>query len=53
MVFVPSREGLSHVRDKWTEVSGLEAGFRVLLEAVNLLDDSGDLSLRPPEGLFT
>lgn len=34
MIFVPSRDGLSHHPDEWTDYEDLEAGTRLLLETV-------------------
>lgn len=39
MVFVPSREGLSHVPDEWTSASDIARGVEVLRTAVQRLDD--------------
>lgn len=39
MVFVPSREGLSHVPDEWTSAADVARGVEVLRLAVQRLDD--------------
>jgi N-carbamoyl-L-amino-acid hydrolase len=38
MVFVPSRAGISHAPEEWTDKDGLAMGASVLLEAVKTLD---------------
>lgn len=38
MIFVPSRDGLSHCKEEWTETKDLENGAEVLYRAVELLD---------------
>lgn len=38
MIFVPSRDGLSHCREEWTEDKDLENGAEVLYRTVELLD---------------
>ncbi len=38
MVFVPSREGLSHVPEEWTSVDDIAAGIRVLFRTLIALD---------------
>lgn len=38
MIFVPSRDGLSHCKEEWTETKDLENGADVLYRAVELLD---------------
>lgn len=39
MVFVPSREGLSHVPEEWTSASDIARGVEVLRGAVQRLDE--------------
>jgi allantoate deiminase len=39
MVFVPSKDGLSHVPDEWTSASDVARGVDVLHLAVQRLDD--------------
>lgn len=38
MIFVPSRDGLSHCKEEWTEDRDLENGAEVLYRTVELLD---------------
>ncbi len=38
MVFVPSRGGLSHCAEEWTEPAALAKGIATLLGAVRRLD---------------
>jgi acetylornithine deacetylase/succinyl-diaminopimelate desuccinylase-like protein len=38
LVFVPSRDGLSHVPDEWTEPADLALGVQVLLGSLLALD---------------
>lgn len=38
MIFVPSKEGLSHCGEEWTEPADLENGVQVLYQAVLVLD---------------
>lgn len=38
LLFVPSRDGLSHVPEEWTSVDDIAAGVRVLFETVRALD---------------
>lgn len=38
MIFVPSRDGLSHCREEWTSPGDLEMGAEILRRTVELLD---------------
>ena len=38
MIFVPSRDGLSHCKEEWTDPAQLEQGADVLYQTVVLLD---------------
>jgi allantoate deiminase len=38
MIFVPSRNGLSHVPEEWTSSADIATGANVLTETVRLLD---------------
>lgn len=38
MIFVPSKEGLSHCKEEWTESEDLENGAEVLYRTIELLD---------------
>jgi N-carbamoyl-L-amino-acid hydrolase len=38
MVFVPSRGGLSHCPEEWTDLADLTAGVHVLAEALRVAD---------------
>lgn len=38
MIFVPSKDGLSHVPEEWTEVEEIAEGVNVLYQAVRRLD---------------
>lgn len=38
MIFVPSKNGISHSPDEWTDWSDIEKGANVLLETIKLLD---------------
>lgn len=39
MLFVPSRQGLSHVPEEWTDVEDIATGVQVLYETVLSLDE--------------
>jgi len=38
LIFVPSRDGLSHVPEEWTSVTDIATGARVLLELARRID---------------
>ena len=38
MIFVPSRDGLSHCKEEWTEESDLEHGVKALYQTILELD---------------
>ncbi len=42
MIFVPSRDGLSHAPEEWTENDAIALGAEVLFEAVIALDKQND-----------
>jgi len=42
MIFVPSRDGVSHVPHEWTEPAHLQAGTETLLHTMRLLDAEED-----------
>lgn len=39
MIFIPSRDGLSHVPEEWSSPADIERGVRVLIGAVEHLDE--------------
>jgi len=39
MIFVPSKDGLSHCKEEWTEEKELENGVDVLYKTIELLDE--------------
>lgn len=39
MIFVPSRHGVSHVPEEWTDAADIATGTRVLLRSLETLDD--------------
>lgn len=41
MLFVPSRDGLSHTAEEWTDAAQLARGTQVLFDAVLAADRSG------------
>lgn len=43
MIFVPSRDGLSHCKEEWTEPGDLEIGAEVLYRTVVLLDQKENI----------
>jgi len=38
LIFIPSRDGLSHVPEEFTDFKYIQEGVKVLLETVKLLD---------------
>lgn len=45
MIFVPSRDGLSHCKEEWTEPGDLEIGAEVLYRTVVLLDQKENIGI--------
>lgn len=43
MIFVPSKEGLSHCKEEWTEISDCKKGIEVLYECVVQIEKEGCL----------
>jgi allantoate deiminase len=51
IVFVPSRDGLSHVPEEWTSTSDIARGVEVLYHTVQRVDQLlSSLESRPPTG---